>query len=137
MAGNLLIRGIPSGEDALRALHAGADGVAVSNHGGRQLDAAPPAIDALPDVAKAVAGRVPLLFDSGILWGLDIARALSWGADFCLLGRGFRYAVAALGSAGGTHAYYVLKQDLENTMIQMGARRLSDLNASGMESAAA
>lgn len=94
--GSLVIKGTPSGEETLRTLHAGADDVVVLSHGGRQFDAAPPAIDALPDVAKVVAGRVPLLFDSGILWWPDIARALSRGADFCLLGRGFLYAVAAL-----------------------------------------
>lgn len=127
--GNLVIKGILSPDEAARAIECGADGVVVSNHGGRQFDAAPAAIDALPAVAERVAGRVPVLFDSGILWGLDILRALSFGADFCLLGRGFLYAVAALGGEGGDHACRVLGLDLENNMIQMGARSLAEVGA--------
>ncbi|WP_417601496.1 alpha-hydroxy acid oxidase [Pararhodobacter oceanensis] len=125
--GNLVIKGILSADEADQAIDCGADAVVVSNHGGRQFDAAPASIDALPAVAEKVAGRVPVVFDSGVLWGLDILRALSRGADFCLLGRGFLYAVAALGAEGGNHAYSVLKQDLETNMIQMGARTLGDV----------
>ncbi|WP_421907547.1 alpha-hydroxy acid oxidase [Mameliella sp.] len=125
--GNLVVKGLLNPQDAEKAIDCGADGVAVSNHGGRQFDAARASIDALPEVAEKVAGRVPVLFDSGALWGLDILRALSRGADFCLLGRGFLYAVAALGDKGGDHAHSVLKQDLENNMIQMGARTLGDV----------
>jgi L-lactate dehydrogenase (cytochrome) len=123
--GNLLVKGIVSPDAAEAALDAGADGIVVSNHGGRQFDAAPASIDVLPKVAERVAGRVPVLFDSGVVWGLDILRAVSRGADFCLLGRGFLYAVAALGAGGGEHAYSILRKDLENNMIQMGARSLS------------
>lgn len=125
--GNLVIKGLLNPKDAERAIGCGADGVVVSNHGGRQFDAARASIEALSEVADNVAGRVPVLFDSGVLWGLDILRALSRGADFCLLGRGFLYAMAALGTQGSTHAYSVLKQDLENNMIQMGARTLFDV----------
>ncbi|WP_348524143.1 alpha-hydroxy acid oxidase [Phaeobacter sp. J2-8] len=125
--GNLVVKGLLRPDEAEKAIDCGADGVVVSNHGGRQFDAAQAAIDALPVVAEKVAGRAPVLFDSGVLWGLDILRALSRGADFCLLGRGFLYAVAALGDKGGNHAYSVLKQDLENNMIQMGARTLRDV----------
>lgn len=125
--GNLVVKGLLNPEDAEKAIDCGADGLVVSNHGGRQFDAARASIDALPEVAEKVAGQVPVLFDSGALWGLDILRALSRGADFCLLGRGFLYAVAALGEKGGDHAYSVLKQDLENNMIQMGARTLGDV----------
>lgn len=125
--GNLVVKGLLGTEEAEKAIDCGADGVIVSNHGGRQFDAARASIDALPEIAEKVAGRVPVLFDSGVLWGLDILRALSRGADFCLLGRGFLYAVAALGSRGGDHAYSVLKQDLENNMMQMGAKTLEEV----------
>ncbi|MEM8869585.1 MAG: alpha-hydroxy acid oxidase [Pseudomonadota bacterium] len=126
-SGNLILKGIMTSNDADKCLDAGADGIIVSNHGGRQFDGAPAAIDMLPDIVERISRRIPVLYDSGILWGLDVLRALSLGADFCLLGRGFLYAVAAIGPAGAAHAYSVLKQDLENNMIQIGARNLDDL----------
>jgi L-lactate dehydrogenase (cytochrome) len=125
--GNLVLKGIMHAQDATAALDHGADAIWVSNHGGRQFDGAPAAIDALPAVTKIVASRAPVLFDSGIRGGLDIVRALSRGADFCFLGRGFLYAVAALGDVGGNHAYDILRGDLENNMIQLGARTLNEL----------
>lgn len=125
--GNLIVKGVLRAEEARAAIEAGADSIVVSNHGGRQFDAAPASINALPAIAAEVSGNIPILFDSGIRWGLDIVRALSLGADFCLLGRGFLLAVAALGSKGADHAYHILKQDLENNMIQLGARNLEEL----------
>lgn len=123
----LVIKGLLRPEDAARAVEAGVDGIVVSNHGGRQFDGAPAAIDALPAIADAVDGRAAVLFDSGIREGLDIVRALSRGADFCLLGRAFLFAVAALGARGGDHAYEILRADLECNMTQLGARTLADL----------
>lgn len=128
-AGTLIIKGILNANDAVRAVEAGTDGIVVSNHGGRQFDAAPAAIEVLPAIAGAVRGRVPVLFDSGLRWGADIIRALSLGADFCLLGRGFLIAVAALGEAGAEHAYSVLRKDLENNMIQLGTKTVSEIRA--------
>lgn len=125
--GNLIIKGIMAPEDAEIAISHGADAVWVSNHGARQFDGAPAAIDALPRIAEKVSGRVPILFDSGIRGGLDIIRALSLGADFCFLGRAFLYSIAALGNAGGNRAYDILQKDLENNMIQIGARSISDI----------
>jgi L-lactate dehydrogenase (cytochrome) len=127
--GNLLVKGLMDPTDADVAIAHGADAVWVSNHGGRQFDGAPTAIEALPAIAEKVAGRVPLLFDSGIRGGLDILRSLSLGADFCFLGRGFLYAVSALGAMGADHAYDILRGDLENNMIQIGARCLADLKS--------
>jgi len=125
--GKLVLKGLLRPEEALRAETIGADAIVVSNHGGRQFDAAPAAIEALPAVAEAVSGRVPILFDSGIRGGLDIMRAIALGADFCLLGRGFVWAVAALGHPGARHAHDILRADLENNMIQLGVRTLGDL----------
>ncbi|MFV0358364.1 alpha-hydroxy acid oxidase [Tropicimonas sp.] len=119
--GHFVIKGILAPEDARRAVRMGADGIVVSNHGGRQFDAAPAAIDALPQVAREVGGRLRVLFDSGIEGGLDILRALSRGADFCLLGRAFLYATAAVGKRGPDLAYDILRTDLETNMIQFGA----------------
>ncbi|MEM8750302.1 MAG: alpha-hydroxy acid oxidase [Pseudomonadota bacterium] len=127
--GNLIVKGVLSVEDAGKAITHGADAIVVSNHGGRQFDAAPASIKALPAIAEKVAKRVPVIFDSGIRGGLDIARAIALGADFCLLGRAFLYSVAALGDEGGDHAYEILRNDLANNMIQAGAKTLGDLTA--------
>lgn len=128
-AGKLVVKGVLRPEDARRAVDAGADGIVVSNHGGRQFDAAPASIDALPAVAAAVGGEIAILYDGGVLWGLDVLKALARGADFRLLGRGFLMAVAALGERGGDHAYEMLRQDLMNNMIQLGARSVADVKA--------
>ncbi|SCZ62149.1 L-lactate dehydrogenase (cytochrome) [Epibacterium ulvae] len=131
-AGTLVIKGIMHSVDAEDAIEHGADAVWVSNHGGRQFDGAPAAITVLPKIAEIVAKRVPVLFDSGIRGGLDIARALSLGADFCFAGRGFLYAIGALGAVGGDHAYEVLRGDLENNMIQLGAKTIPNLRTTNV-----
>ncbi len=127
--GHFVVKGVMHPEDAEMAVAAGADGIVVSNHGGRQFDAAPASIDVLPEVAKAVNGRLKIVFDSGIEGGLDIMRALSLGADFCMLGRAFLYGTAALGSRGGTHVYDILKADLEANMVQYGAADIAALKS--------
>jgi L-lactate dehydrogenase (cytochrome) len=125
--GPLLVKGVLSPDEALVALAAGVDGIVVSNHGGRQLDPAPAAIDMLPRVAEAVAGRAAILMDSGLRSGADIARALALGADAVLLGRPFLWACAAGGDAGARHAFTILQDDLRNVMHQLGCARPSDL----------
>lgn len=125
--GPLVVKGILDPEDAERCLAHGADAVQVSNHGGRQLDGAIAAIDALPAVLERVAHRVPVLFDSGVRSGLDVARALAMGADFVFCGRAFLFGVAALGARGADHAYEVLRDELTNVMSQTGCRDLGDL----------
>ena len=125
--GPMILKGILSGQDATRAIAAGADGLIVSNHGGRQLDAVPASIDLLASIRATVGPKVPLLFDSGVRSGLDVARALAAGADFVMCGRAFMFGVAALGEAGADHVCAILKDELENTMVQLGLERLADL----------
>ncbi len=125
--GPIVIKGIMSAADAKDALSYGADGIGVSNHGARQCDGTPAAIDALPRIAEVVSGQTPIIFDSGVRTGLDICRALALGADFVLCGRAFMYGVAALGDRGGEHVAEILKTDLENNMVQLGCRTIAEL----------
>jgi L-lactate dehydrogenase (cytochrome) len=126
--GALLLKGVLHPEDARLAVERGADGIVVSNHGGRQFDGAPASITALPAIARAVQGRASVLLDSGVRCGLDIARALALGADFVLMGRPFMYAVAALGARGADHAVRVLREDLINNMTNLGCATLDELH---------
>jgi isopentenyl diphosphate isomerase/L-lactate dehydrogenase-like FMN-dependent dehydrogenase len=123
----LLVKGVLDPAEAKAYVDLGADGVIVSNHGGRQLDAAPSAVDVLPHIRNAVGPDVPLLVDGGVRSGLDIIRMLALGADFVMIGRPFLYAVAALDSRGGSHAMDILKAELQATMGQLGCPTLSAL----------
>ena len=125
--GPLVLKGVLSTEDAKLAVKAGADGVWVSNHGGRQFEASPAPINVLPDIVKAVNGKAKILFDSGIRSGGDILRAKALGADFVFLGRPFLYGVSALGKKGGDHVYELLYHDLINNMHQLGIESLSEM----------
>ena len=127
--GPVVVKGILHPDDARQAVDIGMQGVLVSNHGGRQFDGAPAAIDALPPIVAAIGGQVPILFDSGVRTGLDVCRALSLGADFVLLGRAFVYAVAALGERGGHHLVDVLVADIESNLANLGCRSIGDLPA--------
>ena len=123
--GAFVVKGVLRAEDAQRLERLGADAIWVSNHAGRQFDAAPATIDVLPKIRTATS--LPLIFDSGVEGGLDILRALSMGADFVMLGRGFQIALAALGPAGIAHFIEILKKDLIANMGQLGAQRFGDL----------
>ena len=125
--GALLVKGIVDHNDARRAVQAGVDGVWVSNHGARQFDGSPGAIDMLPAIVDAVGKDTKILFDSGVRGGLDVCRAIALGADFVLLGRAFMYAVAALGEYGGDHAADLLIADMQSNMLNMGCKDLSEL----------
>ncbi|WP_209504542.1 MULTISPECIES: alpha-hydroxy acid oxidase [unclassified Ruegeria] len=120
--GPFVVKGILRPEDTDRLEQVGVDALWVSNHGGRQFDAAPASIEVLPAIRSAT--RLPLIFDSGVEGGLDILRALSLGADFVMLGRAFLYGLAALGAKGPAHVIDILRQDLHANMGQMG---LADL----------
>ena len=125
--GKMLLKGILHGQDAARAVKLGVDGIIVSNHGGRQLDAVPAPLAKIGAIRAAVGADVPLIIDSGIRSGLDVVRALSAGADFVLLGRSFMYAIAALGSKGGQHAANILLEEVCDVMAQLGLKTIDEL----------
>lgn len=123
----LVVKGIIHPDDALRALSLGADGIIVSNHGGRTLDAAPPAIDMLPAMVERVGARMTVLMDSGVRTGLDVVRALALGAKCVFTGRSFLFGVAALGAPGGQHVIEFFTDEIRMAMGQVGARSLAAL----------
>ncbi|MCP4184984.1 MAG: alpha-hydroxy-acid oxidizing protein [Hyphomicrobiales bacterium] len=125
--GKIIVKGILHQDDAKKLVEAGIDGIIVSNHGGRQFDGAPAAIDVLPQIVKAVGGKCAILYDSGIRSGLDVIRALALGAQFVLLGRPFLYGIAALGEQGGDHVVEILNADIANNLRQLGAREIGAL----------
>jgi L-lactate dehydrogenase (cytochrome) len=125
--GPVILKGIMSKSDALRAIDTGFDGIVVSNHGGRQFDAAPSSIYVLPEIASAVNGQIPIMFDGGIRTGLDIIRAIALGADFVLAGRAFIYSVCALQHLGPYHAYKILFEEMENNMRQLGISSMNEI----------
>ncbi len=125
--GPVVVKGILHPDDAARCVDTGADAVVVSNHGGRQLDAAPAAIEALGPIVERIGGRVPVLFDGGVRSGLDIARALALGADFTFTGRSFMYGLCALGSGGAEFVASMFEQQLTSVMHQLGCEQLEEL----------
>ncbi len=125
--GKLLAKGVLDPAEAKAFIDLGADGIVVSNHGGRQLDAAPSAVAVLPQIRAAVGPETPLIVDGGIRSGLDIARMIALGADFVIMGRPFLYAVGALDRQGGEHVMKILKAELEAAMGQIGCPTLKRL----------
>ncbi|MCB0837580.1 MAG: alpha-hydroxy-acid oxidizing protein [Bacteroidetes bacterium] len=125
--GPIILKGLLHPLDVEEALKAGMDGIGVSNHGGRQFDGAPAAIEMLPEIAKIVNGKAAVIFDSGIRTGLDIIRALALGADFVLMGRPFVYGVSALGQYGGDHTTEIFLDDLKNNMGQLGVETIAQV----------
>jgi 4-hydroxymandelate oxidase len=110
------------------ALRAGVDGIMVSNHGGRNLDTVLPSIEALPDIAQQVAGRVPVLVDGGIRRGTDALKALLRGANVVLIGRPYLYALAVAGADGVARCLSLLIEELRLATALVGASCLADLN---------
>jgi lactate 2-monooxygenase len=113
--------------DAVRAADAGIEGIVVSNHGGRQVDGAVGALDALPAVAQAVGSRLTVLFDSGIRGGADMIKALALGAQAVLIGRPYVYGLGLGGEAGVRHVLRALRNDFELTTRLAGLAKLSEL----------
>jgi isopentenyl diphosphate isomerase/L-lactate dehydrogenase-like FMN-dependent dehydrogenase len=125
--GHLVAKGIQTAEDAAIAVDLGADGIIVSNHGGRQFDAVRPTICCLPEIVKNVGDSVPVMLDSGVRSGLDVLRALALGASMVFSGRAFYYAAGAIGRHGGAHAFDILQLELEIAMRQYGASSIEEL----------
>jgi isopentenyl diphosphate isomerase/L-lactate dehydrogenase-like FMN-dependent dehydrogenase len=125
--GSLVIKGIMSPADVRDLAEHGVDGIVISNHGGRQLDAAPATIDALPAIRESVGRRLTLLLDGGIRRGTDVVRALALGADGVLLGRAPLYGVAAGGMPGAVRALEILADELDGCMANVGCSAAKDL----------
>lgn len=138
--GQLFVKGVLTADDAARAQSIGADGLVVSNHGGRQLDRAPDSLTALAEVRAAVGEDMELILDSGIMSGTDVVAALCAGADFVLIGRAYLYGLMAGGQRGVERAIDLIKAEILTAMGLMGARTISDLGpqlARGLPSPAA
>jgi L-lactate dehydrogenase (cytochrome) len=125
--GPMVIKGILDPDDARDAARFGADGLIVSNHGGRQLDGVPATCRALPAIADAVKGQLTILADSGVRTGLDVVRMLALGAETVLLGRAFIYALAAQGEAGVSNLLSLIESEMRVAMTLTGARTIADI----------
>lgn len=125
--GKLIIKGINHVDDAVRAVAIGADGIIVSNHGGRQLDAAQAPVTTLASIKAAIPDHIEVMADSGVESGVDVARFLAQGALTVFSGRAFLYGVAAHGEHGATHTIDILREELEQVMSQLHCERTSQL----------
>ena len=126
--GPIIIKGVLDPEDAHAAVSHGADGIVVSNHGGRQLDGALSSAKALPQIADAVAGRIPILVDGGVRSGLDVVRMLALGADFVLMGRAWAYALAADGQRGVARMLKLVEAEMRVAMALTGCRSIREID---------
>ena len=126
----LIVKGVLNGIDAARIRDAGVDGVWVSNHGGRQLDSAPAAIQMLPQIRAAVGNDYPLLFDSGVRNGESVIKALALGADFVFIGRSFLYSIAADGYSGLEDMINLLRSQIHISLAQLGCTNINDIDSS-------
>jgi L-lactate dehydrogenase (cytochrome) len=124
--GKIILKGVASEEDTAMAIRLGLDGIIVSNHGGRQLDAGQSSIKALDPIVQKYAGQIKIMLDSGLRSGPDVARALASGAEFAFLGRSFMYGVAALGKEGGNHTISILKMQLKQVMEQICCEKVGN-----------
>jgi L-lactate dehydrogenase (cytochrome) len=126
--GPLIIKGILDPDDARQVIDSGADGIVVSNHGGRQLDGALSSACALPRIADAVAGRIAVLVDGGVRSGLDVVRMLALGADFVLMGRAWAYALAGAGQAGVSHVLKLIDAEMRVAMALTGVTSIAEID---------
>jgi|SRR5882672_6536563 len=131
--GSIVVKGVLTGDDALRAVDHGAAAVVVSNHGGRQLDYAPASLTTLPEVVAAIAGQAEVLMDGGVRRGSDIVKAICLGARAVLIGRAYAYGLAAAGEAGVARALQILSADVERTLKLLGCASIGTLDRSYVE----
>ncbi len=128
--GPIVVKGVHTGDDARRAIDAGASAVVVSNHGGRQLDGVQATLRVLPEVVDAVDGRIEVLLDGGIRRGTDVAKALCLGAKAVLIGRAYAYGLGAAGEAGVSRAIDILRTDFVRTLKLLGCASAAELDES-------
>lgn len=131
--GPIVVKGVMVGDDARRAVDAGASAVVVSNHGGRQLDGVSPSLRALPEIVAAVGDQVEVLMDGGIRRGGDIVKAICLGARAVLIGRAYAYGLAAAGQPGVARALEILRDDIERTLRLLGCPSVATLDSSYIE----
>lgn len=131
--GPIIVKGVMTGEDAMRAVDAGASALVVSNHGGRQLDTVPATVRALPEIVEAVGERIEILMDGGIRRGSDIVKAICLGARAVLIGRAYAYGLAAAGYDGVVRALQILRADIERTLRLLGCPSIAALDRSYVE----
>ncbi|MCZ2158108.1 FMN-dependent L-lactate dehydrogenase LldD [Bartonella sp. 220] len=130
--GKMILKGILDPEDAREAVQFGADGIVVSNHGGRQLDGVLSTVRALPTIAKAVKGDLTILVDSGVRSGLDVVRMIAQGADAVMIGRAFVYALAAAGEKGVAHLLDLFANEMRVAMTLTGAQTIKDITGESL-----
>ena len=131
--GPIVIKGVQCADDALRAIDEGVEGIVVSNHGARQLDCVLPTVRLLPEIVKAVNGRVEVMLDGGVRRGSDVVKALCLGAKAVLLGRAYAYGLAAAGEAGVARAIEIVRGDIVRTLKLLGVGSVAELNRSQVE----
>ncbi len=128
--GPFAVKGITRAEDARQAVELGVQGIIVSNHGGRQLDQAPAAVDALPEVVAAVGDEAEVILDGGVRRGSDVVKALALGARACMIGRPYLYGLAAGGERGVDRALELLRSEIQRSMALVGCRSVQELDRS-------
>ncbi len=127
--GPLVLKGVLHPADAERAVALGLDGIVVSNHGGRQIDALPTSIDALPAIAGTVSGKATVILDSGVRSGIDVARAVALGADAAFAGKAFLWSLGALGGRGPAHMIDLFKDEIAASLGQLGCHTVAELRS--------
>jgi isopentenyl diphosphate isomerase/L-lactate dehydrogenase-like FMN-dependent dehydrogenase len=128
----VLLKGIESGEDAALAVQNGADGIIVSNHGGRSIESGRATLESLPDVVRGVAGRIPVLFDGGVRRGTDAFKALALGASAVGIGRPYAWGLAAFGQDGVERVLDILNLELRLAMVGCGTRSVAEISAASL-----
>ena len=127
-SGNLIIKGILDSDDAKEAVKLGADAIVVSNHGGRQLDSAPATATVLPEIVATVNQQCKVIVDGGIRSGIDVVKALALGADACMLGRAWAYALAAQGEQGVNQLLNIFENEMRVAMALTGVTKIGDIS---------